>query len=569
MIVRTALAQINTTVGDINGNKNKIIEAIDQATASDSEILLFPELTITGYPPEDLLLNTGFLRENLAALKEIANYTEGSKTMIVLGFVDFSNEIYNAAAVIHSGEIRAVYRKMSLPNYSVFDERRYFSPGSHPLLARYGEANIGINICEDLWVPSGPINEQAIGGANLILNLSASPFSGMKSKTRSALLLTRAMEYSSIIVYVNLVGGQDDLVFDGRSCVAMPDGRLLLGKAFEEDMILLDIDTDVSTRYNLFEGKRKDYSMQVSLEEVSITPSHRQSPSVNPDSSCQELCKYDELIAALEIGIRDYVKKNGFKKVVLGLSGGMDSSLVAALAVRAIGNDNVKGVMMPSRITSGESKRDALELVNNLQIEGLEIPIDDIMCTTLSTLEPVFTGTSEDITEENLQARIRGMILMALSNKFGWLVLITGNKSEMATGYATLYGDMAGGFAVLKDLYKTQVYRIAERINELAKRDMIPRNVFSKAPSAELREGQKDQDSLPPYEILDEILRLHIEEGQSAEEIVLEGFERDTVEHSLKLLRRSEYKRKQCPPGIKVSKRAFGKDWRMPITNHY
>jgi len=569
MIVRTALAQINTTVGDLEGNKNKIIEAIDKAIAVDSGIVLFPELTVTGYPPEDLLLNTGFLRENLATLNEIACYTSRSEIMVVLGFVDFSNEIYNAAAVLNGGEIRAVYRKMSLPNYSVFDERRYFSPGKHPLLVRYGGTRIGINICEDLWVPSGPINDQAIAGANLILNLSASPFTAMKDRTRSSLFLTRAMEYSSTIVYCNLVGGQDDLVFDGRSCVAMPDGRISVGKAFEEDFMALDIDTDVSTRYNLFEGKRKDYSMQVSLEEVSIKPFHGQSPSVCPVMENEELDSRDELLAALELGIRDYLKKNGFEKVVLGLSGGMDSSLVAALAVRAIGRDNVKGVMMPSKITSEESKRDALELAENLGIEILDIEIDGIMRAVKKTLESSFLGTSEDVTEENLQARIRGMILMALSNKFGWFVLTTGNKSEMATGYSTLYGDMAGGLAVLKDLYKTQVYKIAERINELERKSVIPLNVFSKAPSAELREDQKDQDSLPPYEVLDQILRLHIEEGLSAEEIVLEGFDEGTVEHSLRLLRRNEYKRKQCPPGIKVSKRAFGKDWRMPITNHY
>ena len=569
MIVRTALAQINTTVGDLDGNKRKIIEAIDRATALDSGIVLFPELTITGYPPEDLLLNTGFLRENFAVLKEIAAQTARSKAMIVLGFVDFVNEIYNAAAILQRGEIKSVYRKMSLPNYSVFDERRYFSPGAHPLLVRFGEAKIGINVCEDLWVPSGPINDQTIAGANLILNLSASPFTSQKHKTRSSLLLTRAMEYSSTIAYCNLVGAQDDLVFDGRSCVAMPDGRLVVGRAFEEDLLVLDIDTDISTRYNLFEGKRKVYSKNVSIEEVTVEPSYRETASELAVRRESELSKYDELIAALELGIGDYLKKNNFERIVLGLSGGMDSSLVAALAVRAIGKNNVKGVFMPSRITSNESRRDAMELAENLGIEILEVPIESIMDSTLKALKTTFKDAAEDVTEENLQARIRGNILMALSNKFGWLVLVTGNKSEMATGYSTLYGDMAGGLAVLKDLYKTQVYMIAERLNELEEKDVIPSNVFLKAPSAELKEGQKDQDTLPPYEILDEILRFHIEEGLSAEEIVLEGFDRSTVEHSLKLLRKNEYKRKQCAPGIKVSKRAFGKDWRMPITNHY
>ncbi len=569
MIIRTAMAQINTTVGDLEGNKKIILGSIDSARSAGAGILLFPELTITGYPPEDLLLHTGFLRDNIRVLKEVEAYTTGSDTMVVVGFVDFSLEIYNAAAIIQNGEIKGVYRKMNLPNYSVFDERRYFTPGSRPLIIMSGSLKIGVNICEDIWVPAGPTNDQAIAGANLILNLSASPFTSTKNLTRMSLLQTRAMEYSCCMLYCNHVGGQDELVFDGRSTAIMPDGHRIVARSFEEDFLVIDIDTDQSTRYNLLEGKRKGYCKKAEVEEINVIIPQRKHQEFLPEETYRVSSEEDDLIDSLVLGLRDYTKKNGFKKVVLGLSGGMDSSLVAALAVKALGKENVIGVMMPSRITSDESKKDAVELAKNLGIETFEIPIESVFDSINGLMRPVFSDRTHDVTEENFQARIRGIILMGLSNKFGWLVLATGNKSEMATGYATLYGDMAGGLAILKDLYKTQIYRIAKRINEQTGTEIIPRNVFLKAPTAELREGQKDQDSLPPYEILDGILRLYIEESFSLDEIVSKGFDRETVEYVLRLLQRSEYKRKQGAPGIKVSKRAFGKDWRMPITNKY
>ncbi|WP_169700991.1 NAD+ synthase [Mesotoga infera] len=563
------MAQINTTVGDLEGNKKIILSSIDSARSAGAGILLFPELTITGYPPEDLLLHTGFLRDNIRVLKEVEAYTTGSDTMVVVGFVDFSLEIYNAAAIIQNGEIKGVYRKMNLPNYSVFDERRYFTPGSRPLIIMSGSLKIGVNICEDIWVPAGPTNDQAIAGANLILNLSASPFTSTKNLTRMSLLQTRAMEYSCCMLYCNHVGGQDELVFDGRSTAIMPDGHRIVARSFEEDFLVIDIDTDQSTRYNLLEGKRKGYCKKAEVEEINVIIPQRKHQEFLPEETYRVSSEEDDLIDSLVLGLRDYTKKNGFKKVVLGLSGGMDSSLVAALAVKALGKENVIGVMMPSRITSDESKKDAVELAKNLGIETFEIPIESVFDSINGLMRPVFSDRTHDVTEENFQARIRGIILMGLSNKFGWLVLATGNKSEMATGYATLYGDMAGGLAILKDLYKTQIYRIAKRINEQTGTEIIPRNVFLKAPTAELREGQKDQDSLPPYEILDGILRLYIEESFSLDEIVSKGFDRETVEYVLRLLQRSEYKRKQGAPGIKVSKRAFGKDWRMPITNKY
>ncbi len=569
MIIRTAMAQINTTVGDLEGNKKIILSSIDSARSAGAGILLFPELTITGYPPEDLLLHTGFLRDNIRVLKEVEAYTTGSDTMVVVGFVDFSLEIYNAAAIIQNGEIKGVYRKMNLPNYSVFDERRYFTPGSRPLIIMSGSLKIGVNICEDIWVPAGPTNDQAIAGANLILNLSASPFTSTKNLTRMSLLQTRAMEYSCCMLYCNHVGGQDELVFDGRSTAIMPDGHRIVARSFEEDFLVIDIDTDQSTRYNLLEGKRKGYCKKAEVEEINVIIPQRKHQEFLPEETYRVSSEEDDLIDSLVLGLRDYTKKNGFKKVVLGLSGGMDSSLVAALAVKALGKENVIGVMMPSRITSDESKKDAVELAKNLGIETFEIPIESVFDSINGLMRPVFSDRTHDVTEENFQARIRGIILMGLSNKFGWLVLATGNKSEMATGYATLYGDMAGGLAILKDLYKTQIYRIAKRINEQTGTEIIPRNVFLKAPTAELREGQKDQDSLPLYEILDGILRLYIEESFSLDEIVSKGFDRETVEYVLRLLQRSEYKRKQGAPGIKVSKRAFGKDWRMPITNKY
>ncbi|ACR80304.1 NAD+ synthase [Kosmotoga olearia] len=567
MIVRLGLAQINTTVGDLKGNVTKINEYIDLAEKKGVSILVFPELAITGYPPEDLVLRTGFIKDNLSALEKVREYTIDKELLVILGFVDFDFEIYNAAAVLHNGEKVAVYRKMHLPNYSVFDEKRYFSAGKKALILRNKNLRIGVNICEDLWVPSGPINEQTIFGANLIINLSASPFTAGKSRKRLELLSTRASEYSCAIAYCNLVGGQDELVFDGLSAVVLPDGRSFIARGFEEELFITDLDLDIATRYNLYEGKRKSFKANAELEEKEISFTLRDNIEFLTSHRIAE--GIEEIFNALVLGLRDYVKKNGFSTVTLGLSGGMDSSLAACIAVEALGRENVVGVLMPSEYTSNTSIEDAKMLAKNLGIKTLTVPITAIYHSYLGTLSDAFKGREQDVTEENIQARIRGNILMALSNKFGWLVLATGNKSELATGYATLYGDMAGGFAVLKDVYKTDVYRLADYFNRTKKTEIIPRRVFEKPPSAELRPNQTDQDTLPPYETLDKILKLFIEEGLSANEILEHGFDNNTVNFTLKLLKKNEYKRRQGAPGIKISRRAFGKDWRMPITNDY
>jgi len=569
MVIRLGLAQIDITVGDINGNVEKVLTYIDMAKKNDVDILVFPELTITGYPPEDLLLRLDFIRENLKALEKVAVATKGLETLVLLGFVDYDGEIYNSAAILKNGEIAGKYHKMHLPNYSVFDEKRYFAPGNKPVIIEHAGLKIGVNICEDLWIPTGPINDQCIAGANLIVNLAASPFCVNKWRSRLNMLLTRAMEYSVIIAYCNIIGGQDELVFDGRSMLVTPEGKHHIASAFEEELFVVDVDPFVSTRYNLYEGKRKGYSKVSELETVRLSISGKlgikKTPPAKPDESRWE----EEAFKALVLGLKDYVRKNGFKKVALGLSGGMDSSLVACIASEALGSDNVIGVLMPSEFTSKESVEDATLLAKNLAINKLTISIKEVYHSYLNALETAFKNTKTDVTEENIQARIRGNYLMALSNKFGWLILATGNKSEIATGYATLYGDMAGGIAVIKDVYKTEVYALAKYFNEVKRREIIPKRVFDKAPSAELRPDQRDQDTLPPYEILDSILKLYIEEGLSQTEIVEHGYGEEVVDFVLKLLQRNEYKRRQGAPGIKISRRAFGKDWRMPITNGY
>ncbi|OAA31249.1 NAD synthetase [Kosmotoga arenicorallina S304] len=569
MVIRLGLAQIDITVGDIDGNVEKVFTYLDLARENDIDILVFPELTITGYPPEDLLLRLDFIKENLKALEKVAAATKGSETLVFLGFVDYDSEIYNSAAILKDGEIKGKYHKMHLPNYSVFDEKRYFAPGNKPILVEHASLKIGVNICEDLWVPAGPIIDQSIAGANLIVNLSASPFSVNKWRSRLNILLTRAMEYSATIAYCNMVGGQDELVFDGRSMLVTPEGKYHIAKAFEEELFVVDVDPSVSTRYNLYEGKRKGYSKVSELETVKLPISVKSAIELTPEVNLYESPREEEAFRALVLGLRDYVRKNGFEKVALGLSGGMDSSLVACIASEALGSDNVIGVLMPSEFTSKESIEDAISLAENLSINTLTIPIKEVYHSYLDALKATFKNTKADVTEENIQARIRGNYLMALSNKFGWLVLATGNKSEIATGYATLYGDMAGGIAVIKDVYKTEVYALANYFNEMKGKEIIPKRVFEKAPSAELKPDQRDQDTLPPYEILDGILQLYIEEGLSQTEIVEHGYDGKVVDLVLKLLRRNEYKRKQGAPGIKISRRAFGKDWRMPITNGY
>jgi NAD+ synthase (glutamine-hydrolysing) len=569
--LRVTLAQLNPTLGDFEGNLKKAIEALRVAEDRGSDLLVFPELFLPGYPPEDLMLRLSFLRENRKYLQKFAQHTRNLGVTVLMGFIDSDEDAYNAAAVVKGGEILGVYRKISLPNYGVFDERRYFKPGEELLVVKIGNIKVGVTICEDIWNPVEPSASLSLGeGVHLIANLSASPYHVGKPVLRKDYLSMKAYDYHVAMAYCNMVGGQDELVFDGGSMVVDASGEVInYGKLFEEEIITVDLDLDENLRVSLVDPRRrymKTHNYPVKNVEVGNLreKSGHFEPVVNPLPVREE-----EMFRALITGLRDYVRKNGFEKVVIGLSGGMDSSLVAVIATEALGKENVKGVLMPSMYTSKESIEDAQTLAKNLGIETFIIPITDVFHSYLETLKGVFAGREPDITEENLQARIRGNYLMALSNKFGWLVLTTGNKSEMATGYATLYGDMAGGFAVIKDVYKTDVYRIGRWYNSWRGKEIIPENIFVKPPTAELRPGQTDQEKLPPYEVLDEILRLYIEEGLDPEEIASKGFDRKTVLDVTEMIRKNEYKRKQAAIGVKISTRAFGKDWRMPITNRF
>ncbi len=569
---RVAMAQINTTVGDFEGNTRKIIERLEGARAQGADLVSFPELAVTGYPPEDLLIKADFVRENLACLSEIARHATG--TAAVVGFVDSADHLYNAAAVLYDGRIAGVYRKMRLPNYGVFDEKRYFQPGAEsPVFIIHG-VPVGVTVCEDVWAPGGPLLAQSFAGALVAVNINGSPYHAGKWRQREAMLKTRARDYAVAVAYNNLVGGQDELVFDGMGVIVDPTGRILArGPAFEEALIVADLDIEAIRgirRYNPIrtsdalssEGVRAPvYTLSREAPGESRTP--LRGPIADPPGESEEIYR------ALVLGTRDYVRKNGFRTVVVGLSGGIDSSLVACIAVDALGLDAVKGVTLPSRFTSRDSRRYAAELAAALGIDLLDLPVDPISAAYDRVLAERFAGRTPDIAEENLQARARGNLLMALSNKFGWLVLTTGNKSEMSVGYATLYGDMAGGFAVIKDVPKTLVYTLARWRNAGAGRAVIPPGVLERAPTAELRENQTDQDTLPPYEVLDPILQLYVEDDRSAEEIVAQGFDPETVTRVIAMVDHSEYKRRQAPPGIKITPKAFGKDRRLPITNWY
>jgi len=531
--LRIALAQINTTVGDIAGNARKILDRVARAREAGAAIVVFPELAISGYPPEDLLLRLSFIEENLSAWREIARRVKGITALV--GFVDrdAKGRNYNAAGIASGGRIRGVYRKMHLPNYGVFDEVRYFSPGKEPMLFAAGRSAIGVTVCEDIWVRRGPLPREAKAGARLILNLSSSPYHAGKWETRRELVAGHATASRCPVAYCNLVGGQDELVFDGGSMVVSAKGRLLArAKMFEEDLLLCDVDGEE-------EGGRI-------------------SPAPKDD---------EEIFRALVLGTRDYVEKNRFPGAIIGLSGGIDSSLVAVIAAEALGPSRVLGVTLSSPYTAKMSVEDAHALARNLGIRVIDLSIGEIFRTIGSELAEPFRGYPADTTEENIQARIRGMILMALSNKFGHLVLTTGNKSEMSVGYATLYGDMAGGFAVIKDLFKTSVYGLSRYYNRTCGRAVIPERVLTRPPSAELTPDQKDSDALPAYEVLDPILRMYVEEDQSVPGMVTAGFPEEVVRRVVSLVDRSEYKRRQAPPGVKITPRALGKDRRMPITN--
>lgn len=567
--LRIALAQLNPIVGDLDGNVAAICAAYDQAEAAGCDIVAFGELSITGYPPEDLVLKSGFVTDNLTALGKVAAHT--GRCVAVVGFVASDRDLYNAAAVCVGGEVVGTYRKRVLPNYAVFDEARYFTPGdvSDPYeLYVIGGVKVGISICEDVWSPTGPLAEQAAGGAELNININGSPYHAAKVSERERMLATRAADASCALVYVNQMCGQDELVFDGGSMVFDAEGTLIARAALlREELLITDVEIDPVYRKRLLDprGHRTDEPMR--LVHVSDAPVAHDTPLVGPIAAMPELDA--ELYDAIVLGTGDYVRKNGFTDVVIGLSGGIDSTLVACIAVDALGADHVHGVSMPSRYSSDHSKSDAADLAGKLGIDYRTIAIEPAFTAFLEMTSESFAGKPADLTEENLQSRIRGVTLMALSNKLGWMVLATGNKSEMAVGYFTLYGDSVGGYAVIKDVLKTRVYDLCRYYNRRAGSEIISESVINKPPSAELRPDQRDDQSLPPYEVLDPVLRLYVEEDRTANEIIELGHDEAIVRRIARLVDLNEYKRRQCPPGVRVSPKAFGKDRRLPITNGY
>jgi NAD+ synthase (glutamine-hydrolysing) len=573
MPLRIALAQINPTVGDLDGNTRKIIEYIGRAREMGSDIVVFPELAVTGYPPEDLLLKNGFVQNNVNCLEKIIEASKGITS--VVGFVDLEEDIYNAAAVVSDGRLCGVHHKVFLPNYGVFDEERYFKSGSELKVYRQGETVFGVEVCEDSWYAEGPHRLQAlVGGAQIIFVVNSSPFHVGKWQFREEMLATRAVDNTCFFVYCNQVGGQDELVFDGHSMVFGPDGRVICrGPVFEESLVVVDLDLNEVTHLRLTQTRRREAEehardSELDVARVEVPPIARQgSRPAPPPCFLAPPDRLEEIYKALVLGTRDYVEKNGFRKVVMGLSGGIDSALTIVIAVDALGQNRVVAAVMPSEYSSTETQSDAVKLAESLGIQHYCIPINQVFQAYKSTLADAFASTEEGVAEENLQARTRGNILMALSNKFGWLVLTTGNKSEIAVGYSTLYGDMAGGFNVLKDVPKTLVYELADYRNGLGR--VIPDSIIERPPSAELRPGQKDTDTLPPYEILDPIIHAYVEEDKSVSEIVALGFDEEIVRRVAHMIDRNEYKRRQAPPGIKITPKAFGKDRRLPITNRY
>jgi NAD+ synthase (glutamine-hydrolysing) len=569
--LRLAMAQINVVVGDVEGNARKILEWIDHARDVDADVVTFPELALTGYPPEDLLLKPQFIDANLSALQKVIC---GSREItVIVGFVDRRDDIFNAAAIAQNGKLVTVYHKIYLPNYGVFDEFRYFQPGSRCPVLQMDRATVGVSICEDIWYPDGPVFQQALSGAaEVIINISSSPYHAGKRRWREMMLGTRAADNTVIVAYNNLVGGQDELVFDGDSLVFNENGDLVArGKQFEEDLVVVDLDVESVFRKRLHDPRRRQQKLNTNNrpEAFPLTSRVKKPKALQAIARPQPLGEDAEIYKALVLGTRDYVIKNGFKKVVLGLSGGIDSALTACVAVDALTSENVVGVLMPSDFSSPGSIEDSRRLGKNLGIELIIIPITDVSNSFIEALKPGFKGAKPDVTEENLQARIRGTYLMSLSNKFGWLVLSTGNKSEISTGYCTLYGDMAGGFAVLKDVMKTTVYRLAEYCNRLSGGERIPREIVEKPPSAELRPNQLDTDTLPPYDILDPILKAYVEDDRSFSEMIDMGFDEKLVGRVIRMVDTNEYKRRQAAPGVKITPRAFGRDRRMPITNRF
>jgi NAD+ synthase (glutamine-hydrolysing) len=570
-LVRVGLAQVNPTVGAVEANARLVMAAMDRARGLGCDIVAFPELVLTGYPPEDLLLKPAFIEANLRALADVARASAGLTAIV--GFVDKRDDIYNAAAILHDGAHAGTYHKRYLPNYGVFDENRYFQSGAECPVFALGETVIAANICEDIWYPTGPTTLQALGGAELVVSINASPYHAGKGRFREKMLATRAADDLVCLAFVNMVGGQDEMVFDGQSFIFSERGECIArARAFAEDFVVADLDLDEVFRARLHDPRRRKEKLRGTATQSRRVRLPARPPRQRPRPPRHEVTvlePVDEIYHALVLGTRDYVTKNGFSHVVLGLSGGIDSSLVAAIACDALGAANVTGVTMPSPFSSSGTRSDAARLARNLGIEFLRLPITPVLRAYRRALVKPFKGLKEDVTEENLQARIRGNYLMALSNKFGWLVLTTGNKSEIGVGYSTLYGDMAGGFAVIKDVPKTLVYEVAEHVNRRAGRVVIPRSVFERAPSAELRPDQRDQDTLPAYATLDAILEAYVEGDRGLADMVAGGHEASTVKRVIAMVDGNEYKRRQGPIGIKITPRAFGKDWRLPIVNRF
>ncbi len=569
--MRLALAQINPIVGDLDGNRALILERLEDAKRANADIVVFPELAVTGYPPEDLLLRPGFLRAAEGSLEQIALAARG--IVVLVGAPHFDRDLYNACAVCAGGEVKAMVKKRFLPNYGVFDEMRYFAPGNELFLFEHGETLVGVTVCEDMWQPGPPSSDLALAGAELIVNISASPFHLLRDREREEMFRTRARDNSAYVAFCNTVGGQDELIFDGHSLILDDEGTVLArAPGFEEALLVVDVDPSAVRARRLSDARRR--ALAQDRGDLGTVPTiHVGSPHLQSDHAEPIVTPfYDELEQmriALELGLSDYVRKNGFREILVGVSGGIDSALVAALAAEALGPERVHSVSMPSRYSSEGTRGDARRLAESLGCEFREIPIEPMAEAYLEALAPHFAGREPDLTEENLQARIRGTLLMALSNKFGWLLVATGNKSELSVGYATLYGDMAGGFALLKDVYKTDVFRLARYLNERAGKELIPQSIIDRAPSAELRDNQLDEDSLPPYPELDKVLEEYVEHDRSLEELSEDGFDKEIVERAVAMIDRAEYKRRQAPPGVKLRPKAFGRDRRTPITNRW
>jgi NAD+ synthase (glutamine-hydrolysing) len=563
--LRLALAQLNVVVGDLDGNREKILQAIADSRDAGADVVVFPELAISGYPPEDLLLRPGFLRAARRALETVAHETTGIVALVGVPWLD--RDLANACAVCADGAVTAIYRKHFLPNYGVFDEHRYFAEGRDLVLLRLGEAYAGVTICEDVWQPGPPATDLALAGAQLLVNLSASPYHVGKAEDREEMLVTRARDTSSYVAFCNLVGGQDELVFDGHSVVLDDAGEVVArAPGFEEHLLVVDVEPELAVGRRLSDVRRRELDRSretvppVEVVELAAPPEQTHPAAAPTAAFAPEL---EQMRLALVLGLRDYVGKNGFSDVVVGVSGGIDSAVTAALCVDALGAERVHCVSMPSEFSSEETRTDAAGLAENLGVDFREVPIEEAVTAFHETVAGL-----EGLAAENLQARVRGVLLMALSNSFGWLVVSTGNKSELAVGYSTLYGDMVGGFSLLKDVFKTDVFRLARHLNERAERELVPATTIERAPSAELRADQRDADSIPPYEILDPVLEAYVELDRAREEL-LEEFDHEVVEQVIALVDRAEYKRRQAPPGVKLRPKAFGRDRRTPITNRW